>query len=304
MRIAFVTNNASRTPADVAAHLESVGVAASAEDVVTSAQAAVRLVLDLVGAGAPVLVVGGEGLEVALTERGLRPVRSADDAPAAVVQGFAPDVGWEQLMEGTLAVRHGVPWVASNVDRTLPTARGLAPGNGTLVDVIATVTGRRPTVAGKPELALHEEAVRRTGAEHPLVVGDRLDTDIEGAVRAGVDSLLVLTGVSGPVDLVGAPVHQRPTYIADDLRQGLLEGHPGVRLVDGGHACGGWLVGHDGAQWQVAGSGDRVDGLRALCAAVWDRGATAAPGDDLAELLAAIGWPGPTGGSAGPTART
>ena len=204
MRVAFVTNNAARTPEAVAAHLRDLGVAAEPDDVVTSAQAAATLVAERVPAGAPVLVVGGDGLRAALTERGLRPVASADDEPAAVVQGFAPDVGWTLLTEGVVAVRRGLPWVASNLDRTIPTARGLAPGNGALVGVIAAVTGATPVVAGKPELALHEEAVRRTGAQRPLVVGDRLDTDIEGANRAGADSLLVLTGVTSPGELVCA----------------------------------------------------------------------------------------------------
>ncbi|MDQ1642010.1 MAG: glycerol-phosphatase [Actinomycetota bacterium] len=290
MRVAFVTNNASRPPAAVAAHLSSLGVDAATADVVTSAQAAAAMVLEMVGAAAAVLVVGGEGLEVALVECGLRPVRSADDEPAAVVQGFAPEVGWRQLAEGTFAVRRGVPWVASNVDRTLPTARGMAPGNGTLVGVIATATGRQPVVAGKPELPLHRQAVQRTGAKHPLVVGDRLDTDIEGAHRAGTDSLLVLTGVTQPVQLLGAPDHQRPTYLGEDLEDGLLRPHPRVLQVDGGHACEGWLASRQGEHWRVSGSGRPVDGLRALCALVWDSTVGPPPDDELESLVSAVGW--------------
>jgi glycerol 3-phosphatase-2 len=295
MQVAFVTNNASRPPAAVAAHLTSLGVTASASDVVTSAQAAAALVLEMVGPTAAVLLVGGEGLEVALVECGLRPVHSADDAPVAVVQGFAPDIGWRQLAEGTFAVRRGVPWVASNVDRTLPTARGLAPGNGTLVGVIATATGRRPVVAGKPELPLHRLAVHRTGAKHPLVVGDRLDTDIEGAHRAGADSLLVLTGVTDPVQLLGAPDHQRPAYLAEDLEEGLLRPHPAVPRVDGGHECRGWLVSRQGEHWRVSGSGRRVDGLRALCASVWDS-TVSPPPTELEKLVSAVGWEPPRSG--------
>ncbi len=272
MSVAFVTNNANRTPAAVAAHLRDLGVRAAENDVITSAQAAARLVADLVPAGARVLVVGGAGLDAALTELGLLPVRSAEDEPAAVVQGFAPQVGWELLTEGAIAVRRGLPWIAANLDRTIPTARGPAPGNGTLVGVIAAATGAAPVVAGKPELALHEEAVRRTGARHPVVVGDRLDTDIEGANRAGVDSLLVLTGVTGPLELVCAPPPLRPSYLAEDLESGLLEPHPAVARDDDSWVCGGWRARCVDGAWHLEGSGPRVVGLRALCVGVWSSG--------------------------------
>jgi len=285
MRVAFVTNNAARTPAAVAAHLRDLGVEAEPDDVVTSAQAAATLVAERVPADASVLVVGGEGLRAALTERGLRPVASADDDPAAVVQGFAPEVGWTLLTEGAIAVRRGLPWVASNLDRTVPTARGLAPGNGALVSVIAAVTGTTPqVVAGKPELALHMEAVRRTGAKHPLVVGDRLDTDVEGANRAGVDSLLVLTGVTSPGELVWAAAALRPSYIAEDLESGLLAPHPPVQARDGTWLCGGWAARRDGT-WHVEGTGPRIDGLRALCAGVWSSGEGAVDARSLAAAL-------------------
>jgi glycerol-1-phosphatase len=264
MRTAFVTNNAARTPETVATHLRELGVDAEADDVVTSAQAAATLVLGLVGAGAAVLVVGGEGLRVALTERGMRPVTSADEAQA-VVQGFAPDLDWRLLAEGTFAVRRGLPWIAANLDSTVPTPRGMAPGNGALVAVIAQTTGRAPTaVAGKPELALHQESLRRTGAANPLVVGDRLDTDIEGADRAGVPSLLVLTGVATPADVVRAAADQRPTYVAEDLRAGLLEAHPPVIRDGRGWTCGEASVGPDGS---LRGTG--IDALRAACVAAW-----------------------------------
>lgn len=270
MRVAFVTNNASRTPDAVAAHLRSLGIAAEPEDVVTSAQAAATLVAETVAPGAAVLVVGGEGLDVALTEKGLRPVRHASKDLAAVVQGFSPDVGWGLLAEGTYAVNVGLPWIASNLDATVPTPRGLAPGNGALVEVIAKATGRRPIAAGKPHTPLHEEAVRRTGAQNPLVVGDRLDTDIEGAHRAGVASLLVLTGVTTPVDLVLAGRPHRPTYVCSDVRSGLLGGHPAVRPHEGGGwTCGGWVctVTDDGIA--LIGGADVLDGLRAACVACW-----------------------------------
>lgn len=280
MRLAFVTNNAARTPQTVAAHLRQLGIAAEPGDVVTSAQAAATLVAGEVPAGSRVLVVGGEGLREALLEKGLRPVGTAAESPAAVVQGFSPDVGWSLLAEGTYAVRTGLPWIASNLDSTIPTPLGLAPGNGALVEVIAGATGRRPVVAGKPETPLHVEAVRRTGSVNPLVVGDRLDTDVEGANRAGVASLLVLTGVATPADLVLADEPHRPTYVSRGLSSGLLETHPPVRRNDsGGWTCGGWVCAVEAGALEITGSGDGVDGLRALCVARWERGGAGDRGD-------------------------
>ena len=193
----------------------------------TSAQAAAHMLADRLPAGAPVLVVGGSGLRMALRERGLRPVTTAADRPLAVVQGFSPDISYSILAEGGLAVAAGALFVASNSDRTLPSRRGNQPGNGSLAQVIAYATGVKPLVAGKPEPPLHHESVLRTGAQHPLVVGDRLDTDIEAAQRVGADSLLVLTGVTSPADAVLAPPSQRPTYLAEDLA-GLHQPQPEV----------------------------------------------------------------------------
>jgi glycerol-1-phosphatase len=268
MRLAYVTNNASRTPAAIAALLTGFGVAASPQDVVTSAQAAARMLADRLPAGAPVLVVGGNGLRVALRERGLRPVSTAADRPQAVVQGYSPDITYSLLEQGGLAVAAGALFVASNADLTLPTARGSQPGNGSFIQVIATATGVRPLVAGKPETPLQHESVLRTGARRPLVVGDRLDTDIEGAHRVSLDSLLVLTGVTSPAEAVLASPAQRPTYLAEDLT-GLLEPHPEVTSQDGTYSCGGWTARLDGDRLELAGGGQRIDGLRAACAASW-----------------------------------
>ncbi len=180
MRLAFVTNNASRDPDTVAAHLSELGVPAAPEEVVTSAQAAASVVRDRLGAGATVLVTGSPALREIVAAAGLRPVSSADDRPDAVVQGFWAQLCYTDLAEAAVAVRGGSLWVATNVDATLPSPRGLLPGNGSLVGVVATASGQKPIVAGKPELPLHAEGVRRLHAKHPLVVGDRLDTDIEG----------------------------------------------------------------------------------------------------------------------------
>ncbi len=279
MRLAFVTNNAARTPVTVAEHLTELGIPAEPGEVATSAQAAARLAADLVPPGSAVLVVGGEGLEVALVERGLVPVYSADDDPKVVVQGYHPTVGWQRLAEGTLAVRRGVPWIASNVDLTIPSVRGIVPGNGTLVAVIKLASGKVPVVAGKPELPLHRESTERVGSTRPVVVGDRLDTDIEGAVRARTDSLLVLTGVTGPAELLAAPPERRPTYLSRDLR-GLVEPHPALSPDEAGRwSHAGWTAQCSAGGLTLDGDGDPVDGLRVACAALWADPATPADTD-------------------------
>ena len=215
-------------------------------------------------------MAGGIGLRLALHERGLRPVSTAAEQPAAVVQGYSPDISYSLLAEAAAAVRNGAWYVASNADSTLPSARGPQPGNGALVQVIVTATGQQPVVAGKPEPPLHAEAIARTGARHPLVVGDRLDTDIEGGVRGGADSLLVLTGVTRPAGAVLAAPHERPTYLAADLA-GLLQPHPEVSTADGAFRCGGWTARLQSGrgEFDLAGAGEPIDGLRALCAAAW-----------------------------------
>jgi glycerol-1-phosphatase len=288
MRLAFVTNNSSRTPAAIAAQIAGFGVPARPADVVTSAQAAATLLAGRLAPGSAVLVVGGNGLRVAVRDRSFRPVTVALDQPAAVVQGYAPGISYSMLCEGALAVAAGAWFVASNGDATMPTRRGRQPGNGALAQVIAYATGQQPVVAGKPEPPLHAEAVARTGAQRPLVVGDRLDTDIEGAVRVGAPSLLVLTGVTRPADVVLAGEHQRPSYLAADLA-GLLEPHPPVSGGAAAFRCGGWLArpGPGDAPITLGGSGDRIDGLRALCAAAWSAGqVTAGQVRDALHVLA------------------
>jgi len=274
-RLAFVTNNASRTPATVAAHLRRLQVDAAETDVVTAAQAAARVVARLVPAGSRVLVVGGDGLRQAVAEHGLVHVHSAADAPAAVVQGFAPEVGWSMLAEGAYAVAAGAVWVATNLDRTVPTDRGIAPGNGTLVAAVAAAAQRQPQVAGKPEPALFDETLLRVGGSHPLVVGDRLDTDVAAANRVGADSLLVLTGVTDLDLLAAASPDQRPTFVAADLG-GLETTHPRVDAAGEGVSCGRWRA-VPAAQVEVTPRAkeprdpqqDVTDLLRAAVSAAW-----------------------------------
>jgi len=226
--IAYATNNASRRSAEVADLLTGMGVPASASEVFTSAAAAAEVLRERLPAGSAVLVVGADALRAEVRAAGLRPVALAADAPVAVVQGYGPLVDWAALAEASVAIRAGALWVATNTDRTLPSGRGPLPGNGALVAALRAALQRDPdVVVGKPESALFRTAAQLHGATRPLVVGDRLDTDIEGAVRAGLDSLLVLTGVDTVDDVLAAPAARRPTYIARDLA-GLVE--PGAAL--------------------------------------------------------------------------
>lgn len=217
VRTLVVTNNASRTPEDNARRLERLGMPFDLADIVTSPQVAAALLAQRHPADTPVLIVGAPALADAVRDAGLWPVYSADDQPAAVVQGLGANVGWPELVEGCLAIRAGAAWVATNADATFPSDRGELPGNGALVAALATATGAEPEVTGKPAPALLQAAVLRAGAHRPLMVGDRLETDILAAVRAGMPSLLVLTGVSTVDDVWSAPVADRPTYIAHDL---------------------------------------------------------------------------------------
>lgn len=283
IRVGYLTNNASRTDATVAAHLTDLGLTVAPEDVVTSPQAAVALLAGLVPAGSKVLVVGGAGLVDELHKAGFSVTRSADDDPAAVVQGFAPEIGWADLAEASFALqarpgRDELPWVATNTDWTIPQARGIAPGNGTLVSAVHSAVGRLPVVAGKPERAIFDAAVARFDASNPLFVGDRLDTDILGANRAGIRSALVMTGIDRAKQVLAAPEESRPSYLLGDLRE-LFEPYPhaetrtenrrGDKLVSVGDAV---VRIHENRIGIDRAGGRSIDLLRAGAAAIWGTG--------------------------------
>jgi glycerol-1-phosphatase len=266
VRAVFATNNASRLSGDVADLLCSLGIAASGDDVLTSAGVAAALLADRYPEGSRVLVVGAPALFEEVRRCGLRPVTAAADDPIAVVQGYGADVGWTNLAEACVAIRAGAGWVATNADRTLPSPRGPLPGNGSLVAALATALDRQPdTIVGKPDPGLFRRAVVATGSRRPLVVGDRLDTDIEGARRAGMDSLLVLTGVNQAADVLAAPAYRRPTFVAADLLDGLFEVAKPLAAGD----VGQWRVRTDGECLVLSGDGASLDALRALCATYW-----------------------------------
>ena len=268
-RVGFVTNNAARPPAAVAGHLVELGIPAAPEDVVTSAQAGADLVRHRFGPGARVLAVGGEGVVAALAEAGLVPVWSADDGPVAVLQGWGFELTWQQLNEAAIAINRGAHWVATNTDLTRPTDRGLVPGNGAAVAAVAMAVTVAPEVAGKPFRPLLDDTVARIGAQRPVFVGDRLDTDIAGAVNAGLDSMLVLTGSHGPTDLLAARPGQRPTHLGSDLRA-LLEPPLTATAEGDGWRCGSaHATVQDGAVQLSGVPADSMAGLWAAAHAAW-----------------------------------
>jgi len=273
VQVGYITNNASRTDAQVADQLRGFGLRVEPNDIVTSPQAAVDLLAGLVPQGSLILVVGGEGLIHELEAAGYRVTGSADDGPAAVVQGFHPSVGWTNLAEAAFAIRNlGIPWVATNQDWTIPHSRGIAPGNGTLVSAVHTATGTLPIVAGKPERAIFDTAVARFDAVRPLVVGDRLDTDILGANRAGIGSALVLTGIDGPKQLLAATAEERPAFILEDLRE-LSTSYPMPTVDDGIVRVRDAAIRLDGYRIEVVAPGSRhADLVRAACAVIWGSG--------------------------------
>lgn len=230
VRLGFVTNNASRPASVVAEHLSGIGLPSEPRQVVTSAHVGAELLARRLPAGSRVLAVGGPGVPLALTGCGLEPVDTATDrsdgrtdveiaeSVVGVLHGFGPDVTWRDLAVASYAVERGAFWVATNTDRTIPRAAGLAPGNGTFVAAVTAATGVEPPVAGKPGPDMMRTASARLGAARPLAVGDRLDTDIRGGRAAGIDALLVLTGVSSIDDMLAAQPQDRPTYVAADLR--------------------------------------------------------------------------------------
>ena len=283
-RTLYVTNNASRGPAEVAQRLHALGFAAVADDVVTSAQSAANLLAAQLRPAAIVLVVGTDALAAEVRRVGLKPVRQWSDGPVAVVQGHSPQTSWPDLAEAALAIRSGALWVAANVDLTLPSERGLLPGNGSMVAALRAATDQEPQVAGKPQPTLLNDALARGRFATPLVIGDRLDTDIAGANAAGLPSLLVLTGVSTAEDMIRAAAWERPDYLAADLRSLYA---PAESLRIGPHPA--WRVDVDRETVVVHSTGrdagDPLSVVRAMASAVWearleDAAFTLSAGDD------------------------
>lgn len=272
--VVYVTNNASRPPSAVAEHISALGAPTRVEHVISSAQAAATLLAERLRPSARVLVTGSSALADEIRDVGLVPVDSQADDPVAVVQGFDPHLGWEQLAEAAFTLAdESVLWCATNTDRTIPKERGIAPGNGTLVAAVAAASGRDPLVAGKPEAPIFQEAADRVGSTRPAVVGDRLDTDIQGAHNAGMQSIEVLTGVDSAATVLAACSAQRPTFLLGSLRE-LFEPYPRITVEHRGPGvratCGHAVAEVEGDLVSVTAEKDHLDGWRAACAAWWN----------------------------------
>ena len=269
IKVGYITNNSSRKPETIANQLRGFGLDLVVEEVISSAQAGVELLATMIPAGAKVLVVGGEGLRSKVLEAGFELVASSEGGPAAVIQGFAPDVGWNDLAEASYSIQRGAKWVATNQDWTIPREKGLAPGNGTLVSAVHTAVGQLPVVAGKPERAIFETAMREFNAENAIYVGDRLDTDVVGANKAGLGSALVMTGVTTRKELLAAKADSRPIYILGTLKD-LLTSYREPVKTKRGYKLGDAEVELLGEKVIVSfGDPKSLDALKAACLTIW-----------------------------------
>lgn len=283
--VGFVTNNAARTPAAVAEHLRELGIEALETDVVNSTQATLRMLAADLPPGSRILVLGTSALAEQLAGAGFTPVHRLEDQPVAVVQGYHPSVDWGLLELGAIAIQNGAAWYATNPDLTRPTERGILPGCGAQVAVVRACVDVDPKVAGKPFRPLLDETVLRLGAQRPIFVGDRIDTDVMGANAVGMDSLFVFTGAHGKLDLVGAPAHGRPTFIGHDVAA--LLAPPRVAHTEAGRAqCGAQVVVADGGravlQTPAQGLEDQLDAAWAALQLAWYQ---AVPVDDVMASL-------------------
>jgi HAD superfamily hydrolase (TIGR01457 family) len=213
-RLAFVTNNSGATPEGVVERLTTVGVVARAGEVETSALATSAL---LAGRGVrSAFVIGEEGIRRALSDAGIAVVDEPSGGVDVVVVGWDRSADYEKLRTASVLVQHGAALIATNPDGSYPASDGTNwPGAGALLAAVVATTGATPEVVGKPHPPILRAALARAGGGRPLVIGDRLDTDIAGAAGLGWDSLLVLTGISSREDAAGA--HPAPTFVSRDL---------------------------------------------------------------------------------------
>jgi glycerol-1-phosphatase len=270
--VGYVTNNSSRKPDTIAEQLRGFGIRVEAKEVISSAQSGVELLQTMIEPGSKVLVVGGEGLRAATAAAGFELVSSSDDGPAAVIQGFAPEVNWMDLAEASYSIQRGAKWVATNQDWTIPKEKGLAPGNGTLVSAVHTAVGQLPSVAGKPERRIFDTAAREFGSQSAIYVGDRLDTDVIGANRAGLGSALVMTGVTTRKELLAAKKDERPKFVLGTLKD-LLSGYREPKKTKRGYKLGDCEVELLGDRVVVSfGDPGSLDALKAACLTIWECG--------------------------------
>ncbi|MBM7572397.1 TIGR01457 family HAD-type hydrolase [Aquibacillus albus] len=215
----FLTNNSTKHPSKVAEKLVSMGVPATTEHVFTTSMATAKYIADQ-KPGARVYPIGEEGLTTALEEAGLEVVEEEADF---VVMGLDRTINYEKLAGGALEIRKGAAFIATNGDIALPTERGFLPGAGSLISVLTVTTGVKPTFIGKPEPIIVEQALEVLGTtkEETLMVGDNYDTDILAGINAGIDSLLVHTGVTTKEHLI--QISEQPTYSISSLAEWTFE---------------------------------------------------------------------------------
>lgn len=267
-KVGYITNNASRTPEQISQQLIDFGIEVLPTEIIGSAEAAAKLLASKLSSG-KVLVVGGEGLRTEVSKLGFDVVDSASDGPVAVLQGFSPSVGWPQLAEAAFAIQAGAIWIATNQDWTIPLERGIAPGNGTLVGAVHTAVGILPEFAGKPFRPIFDAALQQLGVRNPLVIGDRLDTDIKGAIGAGLSSACVLTGIAGRKELLGARSDERPDFIISDLSS-LFDDYPKAQLGKDTCSVGSSEAAIVGDKLLlVSGNPADIDTIRAATHLVW-----------------------------------
>ena len=279
MTIEYTTNNSSRFQHVVADQLKGFGLDVEPWQVITSSVVAARMVAKALPAGARVQVLGAEHLRDEVTRNGLTIVDGPQDRPQAVIQGWYPDMTWQMMADAAFAVEAGATYFVTNRDLTIPRELGIAPGCGSMIQAVITATGVEPVAsAGKPESYMYDEARELNASEgndmvskeESIAVGDRLDTDIEAGNRGGYDSLAVLTGVTNPRELMLAPAHLRPTYVAKDLR-GLNETMPLPTSI--GNGC--WVCGNARAAYDKVDNAIRVgdpasiNALRAAICLAW-----------------------------------
>jgi 4-nitrophenyl phosphatase len=209
----IVTNNATSTPEAVVQKLAGMGGSISPQEVLSSALATATWLKGELPSGAAIYVIGEEGLRAALSEAGFR-LASAADGARAVVVGMDRKVTWEKMAEGALAIGAGAMFVGTNPDPSFPVERGLVPGNGAILAALQATTDVAPKVIGKPEVPLFLQAAERIGLEpaHIMVLGDRLSTDILGGQRAGMQTALMLTGVTDRETLEASSIHPDRVY--------------------------------------------------------------------------------------------
>lgn len=213
----FVTNNSAKTPEQVAEKLNNMDIPATPGHVFTSSMATAKYIRNI-KKSARCYMIGSDGLQEALIQEGA--ILSDTDCDFSII-GMDRQISFEKYAKACLAIRNGATFLSTNADASVPTERGMLPGNGALTSVITVSTGVEPTYIGKPEHIMMDEALNVLGTTKAdtLMVGDNYDTDIQAGIQAGIDTLMVFTGVTQPEDLARLKV--KPTHHVNHLEEWL-----------------------------------------------------------------------------------